>query len=156
MNERQLAVVSEIIRDKGRIYVKEVDGLLHVSIHVFSRDIGLIDKLARSGVGRVNTIPGGTRDWSWARRHELRKYLPGIVSRMPEGRKKELLAEVYRSTIAGQRRQEVLLALQAVLQGRTEDEGDPDSGDRRGGGLRGDAGIPEGDEGGSEGGQELP
>ena len=50
MNERQLAVVSEIIRDKGRIYVKEVDGLLHVSIHVFSRDIGLIDKLAHSGV----------------------------------------------------------------------------------------------------------
>ncbi len=129
MRDSDADYLAEVFETKGRIYVKEVGGNLHGSIHIFSRDVMLIDKLARGGLGTVRVIPGGTRDWAWARRTDFRKYLPAIISRMEEGKQKDLLTLLYRSTVAGDRRQDLLrelLASKAVFKGDSKDIGDPD------------------------------
>ena len=80
MLDRHADILAEVLAEKGKVYIIED----YIRIQVQSRNVTLIDRLERTRVGSVYSRPGGTRVWQWARRLDFRKYLPAIISRMPE------------------------------------------------------------------------
>ena len=77
----------------GLVYIQKPG---YIRIHVYSRDLALIDSLVRS-IGRVRKhMKGRTRDWCWAKQAEMREYLPQIVPHIKDTDRRFLYVLVYR------------------------------------------------------------
>lgn len=85
MNERDLKAVARILDERGHIYQTNQG---YWAIHVYSKDVGLIDRLARR-FGHVHEMRGGVHDWCWARQAEMHERLPRMLKWMsPEGQRR--------------------------------------------------------------------
>lgn len=130
MRDQVAISLAELFDARAKVYVRTVQGELYPSIHVMSRNVGLIDKLARTGMGSVYVRPGGTRDWSWARRSDFRKYLPAIIGHMEDDSLKEIFQAIWHWSLAGtsgpEKTRRALLV--RVLVRRRKDERRPNAG----------------------------
>lgn len=131
MREQTAVQMAKVFDERAKVYVKKVQGELYPSIHVLSRNVSLIDKLVRTGMGSVYVRPGGTRDWSWARRSDFRKYLPAIIGHIEDESLKEILKAIWHWSLAstsGQEKTKRALTVRILVR-RRKDESRPNAGD---------------------------
>lgn len=79
------------MESRGRVYIQKPG---YIRIRVYSKDLMLIDKLARC-FGQIHVRKDGTRDWTWAKRSEMREYLPTIIELIDSPERKAIFQAVW-------------------------------------------------------------
>jgi hypothetical protein len=112
LGRRRLKTLAKILEERGHVYVTNQG---YVQIHVYSRDVMLVDRLSR-WLGTVDVWEGGTHDWSWARQAEFREYLPQVIEMVSDRVLKELYQAVLEwATAQGAEKKVRLHALKLLL-----------------------------------------